>query len=256
MWRRRILIVVACFGASVANAADPQPYSVKFDSSGNKALDTAIKASSQLESLRSTAPVGAFALIGRAQSDVARMETALESYGFYQHKVSITISGLSIDDPGLAPLLLAAPSSPAVPVQVHIDTGPVFHLRKVTLEGDVSDKARAAFGLKEGAVASAADVLAAGSRLQDAMQEEGHAYAKVDEPIAYMDAHDPVLDVTYEATPGPVYHLGAIKIRGLKRMHASFVQRLLTIHTGDLYVASKVERARTALLSLGGLIAA
>src|SRR5579862_3909137 len=111
MWRRLILSVIACSGASVAIAADPQPYTVKFDSTGNKALDTAIKASSQLESLRSTAPVGAFALIGRAQSDVGRMETALESYGFYRHKVSITISGLSIDDPGLAPLLLAAPSS-------------------------------------------------------------------------------------------------------------------------------------------------
>ena len=251
MRRRLILLTVACLGGRVAMGADPQPYTVKFDATGNKALDTAIKGSAQLDSLRSTAPVSPFALIGRAQSDVDRMETALESYGFYQRKVSITISGLPIDDPGLSALLLAAPSSPAVPVQVHIETGPLFHLRHVTLEVDVSDKAREAFGLKEGASAAAADVLAAGSRLQDAMQEEGHAYAKVDEPIAYMDAHDPLLDVTYKATPGPIYHLGVIQIRGLKRMHAAFVQRLLTIHTGDLYVATKVERARTTLLSLG-----
>jgi translocation and assembly module TamA len=251
MRRRIILLAAACLGAHAALAADPQPYSVKFDSTGNKSLDSAIKGSSQLDSLRTSAPAGPFALIGRAQADIERMQTALESYGFYQHKVTITVAGLALDDAKLAPLLVAAPSSPAIAVQVHIETGPLFHLRHVTLEGDVSDQAREAFGLKEGATAAAADVLAAGSRLQDAMQNEGHAYAKVDEPIAYQDAHDPVLDVIYKATPGPIYHLGPIRIRGLKRMHETFVQRLLTIHSGDLYVARKVERARADLLSLG-----
>src|ERR1700742_302341 len=105
--RQRLILfaAAACPGAPAALAADPHPYTVKFDLTGNKALDTAIKGSSQLDSLRTSAPVGPFALIGRAQSDVGRMETALESYGFYQHKVSITILGLPIDDPGLAPLL-------------------------------------------------------------------------------------------------------------------------------------------------------
>jgi translocation and assembly module TamA len=245
------ILIAACMGAGIASGADPEPYTVKIDSTDNKALDTALKATSQLESLRTTAPAGPFALIGRAQSDVGRLETVMESFGYYRRQVSVTIAGRALDDPGLPALLQALPNSPPVAVQVRIDEGPLFHIRKVTFDGEVGEQARAAFALKEGAPALAADVLAAGTQLQQALQEEGHAYAKVDEPVAYMDASEPVLDVTYKVTPGPVYHLGAIQIVGLKRMHKAFVQRLLIIHPGDLYSPSKIEHARTDMLSLG-----
>jgi len=248
---KTILLVMACLGARAALAADPQPYSVKFDPTGNKELDSSLKASSQLESLRSSAPAGPFALIGRAQSDIERMQTVLESFGFYRREVSVTIAGHALDDPELANTLLAMPKSPAVPVQVKIQTGPLYHLRKVTLEGDVSARARAAFALDSGAPAIASQVLAAGQRLQDAMQEEGHAFAKVDEPIAFEDAHEPVLDVTYKATAGAVYKVGDIHIEGLRRMHLAFVERRLTLHPGELYSPSRIEHARTDLLSLG-----
>jgi translocation and assembly module TamA len=234
-----------------ALAADPQPYTVKIDSTGIKALDLSLKATSQLQSLRTTAPAGPFALIGRAQSDIERLQTVCESFGYYRREVSITIAGRALDDAALSAALLAMPKSPAVLVQIRIQLGPLYHLRKVTLEGEVSDKARAAFGLESGAPAVASEVLAAGARLQSAMQEEGHAFAKVDEPIAYEDASDPVLDVTYKATAGPIYQLGEVSVHGLKRTHASFVQKRLTIHTGDTYSPSRIERSRSDLLALG-----
>jgi translocation and assembly module TamA len=248
---KAIFLVTVCLGARAALGADPQPYTVKIDPTGDKALDSTLKASSQLESLRTSAPAGPFALIGRAQSDIDRLQTVLESFGFYQRQVSVTIAGRALEDPTLADALLAAPKSPAVPVQVKILSGPLYHLRKVTLEGDVSDEARAAFALKSGAPAIASQVLAAGQRLQDAMQEEGHAFARVDEPIAFEDAHEPVLDVTYKATAGPVYQIGEIHIEGLQRMHNAFVQQRLTVHPGDQYSPGRIERARTVLLSLG-----
>jgi translocation and assembly module TamA len=237
--------------AEFAMSADPQPYTVKFDSTGDKSLDTAIKSSSQLESLRKTAPAGPLALIGRARADVTRMETACDSFGFYGRRVHVTVNNLALDDSTLASTLESLPKSPAVIVRVHIETGPLFHLRKVTLEGNLSERSRAAFGLKPGASAAATDLLAAGTRLQEAMQEEGHAYAKVEEPTAYEDAHQPLVDVLYKADAGPVYRLGAIEFKGLQRMHEAFVRRLLTIHPGELYVASRIEHARTDLLSLG-----
>jgi len=248
---KTILLVMACLGARAALAADPQPYTVKFDPTGNKALDSSLKASSQLESLRTSAPAGPFALIGRAQSDIDRLQTVMESFGFYQRQITVTIAGRTLDDPELPNTLLAMGKSPAVAVQVKIVPGPLYHLRKVSLEGEVSDRARAAFGLVSGAPAIAAQVLAAGQRLQDAMQEEGHAFAKLDEPIAFEDAHEPVLDVTYKATAGPIYKLGEIHIEGLRRMHVDFVERRLTIHPGEQYSPSKIEHARTDLLALG-----
>jgi translocation and assembly module TamA len=210
-----------------------------------------LKASSQLESLRSSAPAGPFALIGRAQSDIERLQTVLESFGFYQRQVSVTIAGTRWKIRNAAHMLLALPKSPAVAVQVKIQTGPLYHLRKVTLEGDVSDKARSAFALQSGAPAIAAQVLAAGQRLQDAMQEEGHAFAKVEEPTAFEDAHEPVLDVTYKATPERSISWARFGFEGLQRMHQDFVEKRLTVHPGDLYSPSKIEHARTDLLSLG-----
>jgi translocation and assembly module TamA len=248
---RVLLFLAAWAGAGLAFAADPQPYTVKFESTRNKALDTAIKSSSQLESLRAKAPAGPLALMGRAKSDVSRMQTACDSFGFYGREVRVTIAGLSLDDPALLTRLESSPKSPAVVVEIHIETGPLFHLRKVTLEGDVSERARGAFALNPGASAAATDVLAAGTRLQAALQEEGNAYAMVEEPMAHEDAHEPLVDVIYKANPGPVYQLGPIQFKGLKRMHEAFVRRLLTIHPGDLYVASRIEHARTDLLSLG-----
>jgi translocation and assembly module TamA len=248
---KSILLIIVCWSARPALAADPQPYSVKFEPTGIKALDSALKATSQLDSLRTSAPAGPFALIGRAQSDIERLQTVCESFGYYRRAVTITIAGHPLEDVDLPGELLAMPKSPAVAVQVKVQLGPLYHLRKVAIEGDVSDKARAAFGLSSGAPAVASQVLAAGQRLQDAMQEEGHAFASVEAPIAYEDANDPVLDVTFKATAGPVYHIGEISIHGLTRMHSKFVQDRLTVHPGDLYRPSQVEKARSDLLALG-----
>jgi translocation and assembly module TamA len=233
--------------------ADPQPYTVKFDSTGDKSLDAAIKSSSQLESLRKTAPAGPLALIGRARADVTRMETACDSFGFYDRRVGVTLNNLALDDPTLAGTLESLPKSPAVIVHVHIETGPLFHLRKVTLEGNLSEHSRAAFGLKPGASAAATDLLAAGARLQAAMQEEGHAYANVGEPTAYEDAHQPLVDVLYKADAGPVYHLGAIQFKGLQRTHEAFVRRLLTIHAGGA-VRGEPYRTRAYRSSVAGCV--
>jgi translocation and assembly module TamA len=248
---KSFLLIIVCWTARTALAADPQPYTVKFESTGIKALDSALKATSQLDSLRTSAPAGPFALIGRAQSDIERLQTVCESFGYYRRAVSITIAGHPLDDVDLPGELLAMPKSPAAAVQIKVQLGPLYHLRHVAIEGDVSDKARAAFALSSGAPAVASQVLAAGQRLQDAMQEEGRAFASVESPIAYEDATDPVLDVTFKATAGAVYHIGEISIHGLKRTHSKFVQDRLTVHPGDLYRPSQVEKARSDLLGLG-----
>ena len=246
-----ILLVVLCLVARAALAADPQPYSVKFESTGNKALDGAIKATSQLDTLRGSAPAGPFALIGRAQSDIERLQTVCESYGYYRREITITIAGHPLDQMDLPGVLLALPKSPAVQIQIKVQLGPLYHVRKITLEGDVSDQARAALALQSGAPAIAGQVLAAGQRLQDALQEEGHAFARVDTPLAFEDTHDPVLDVSFKVTAGPVYRIGDIRIQGLKRTHAQFVKDRVSLRRGDVYSPSKIERARSDLLGLG-----
>jgi translocation and assembly module TamA len=245
------ILVTALLIAPAVRAADPQPYTLHISSTGHSALDAALKASSQLESLRTTAPAGPFALVGRAGADYERLRTVLESFGYYESRLNITIAGRALDDSGLPAALEALPAGSHAPVQVSVETGPLYHLGRVTIEGEVSAKSRAAFALESGAPAIAAAVLAAGQRLLDAVEEEGHAFATLDEPIAYQDAHDAVLDVTFKVTAGPVYRLGAIHFEGLKRLRETYLQKRLKLHPGDQYSPRKIERARTDLLALG-----
>ena len=110
-------------------------------------------------------------------------------------EISITINGEDLSAPGLPETLTALPKNQSAKVEVHIDPGVLFHIRNVKVDGMVDEAAIKAMDLKAGAAAVASEVLAAGDRLQTALQEEGHAYARVDQPVAYLDANEPLLDI-------------------------------------------------------------
>jgi len=245
------LLAVALWFAARARAADPQPYTVTIQGTGMAAVDSTLRASSQLESLRKSAPVGPFALIGRAQLDIERLQTVLESFGYYRRALKVSINGQALDDPALPEALAALPKERAAKVDIAIDLGPLYHLRRISVEGEVSATALSAMKLEQGAPAVAADVLAARTRLLTTLQEEGHALAKVDDPIAYEDRSEPVLDVSFKVAAGPQVNIGEIRLTGLKRMHEQFVRRRLLLHSGEQYRPSRIELARTDLLALG-----
>src|SRR5208282_1478884 len=60
----------------------------------------------------------------------------------------------------------------------------------------------------------------------------------------------PVLDVTFRVEAGPRVNIGAIRLEGLRRVHEKLIRRRLTVHSGELYKASAIERARKDLLTL------
>lgn len=246
-----IVLLGVCLAVRPGHAADPQPYKVDMASTGDSDMNATLKATSDLITLRSSAPVGPFGLIGRARSDLGRLKTVLESYGYYQSYVAITIDGLPIDDPTLGDQLSNKVKGDDARIKIAFSIGPLYHLRQVEIEGDIPPGMRSAFELKSGAPAVAAEVLAAGERLQTALEDEGYAFAKVDPPVAQEIPVDRVLDVSFHVTIGAKVQIGAIRFRGLKRMRESFVRQRLLVHQGELYGASKVERARKDLLALG-----
>jgi translocation and assembly module TamA len=245
-----LLLLAVLYGAS-AYAADPQPYKVDLASTGDSSLNSTLKATSDLETLRKSAPVGPFGLIGRARGDLERLKTVLESFGYYQSYVEIRIDGLPLDDPGLGEELNSRSKDDEAEVKITFSIGPLYHLRKIEIDGAVPPEAGKALALESGAPAIAADVLAAGDRLVNALQDQGYAFAKVDTPIAHEDPPNRVLDVSFHVVPGDRVQIGAIQIRGLKDMKEEFVRRRLLVHTGEQYGASRVEAARKDLLALG-----
>jgi translocation and assembly module TamA len=251
---RAAFILTCVFFALCApvHAADPQSYKVDFASTGDDDIDSTLKATSDLQTLRSSAPVSPFGLIARARSDLDRLKTVLESYGYYESRIIIKINGLPISDSTLGDALAALPKGSDALVAVTFSLGTLYHLRRIDIEGELPESfdAQQALGLKSGQPAVAAEVLAGGARLLTALQEQGYALANVDPPVAYEAADAPVLDLRFNVASGQKYKVGQIRITGLKRVHERLLRRRLLLHTGDQYRPSAIERARQDLLAL------
>jgi len=246
-----LIAIVLLYGALPARGADPQPYKVDLASTGDSALNATLKATSELETLRKTAPVGPFGLIGRARGDLERLKTVLESFGYYQSYVEIRIDGLPLDDPGVGEELTSRSKDNDSEVKITFSIGPLYHLRKIEIDGQVPPDAEKTLALESGAPAIAADVLAAGDRLLNSLEDKGYAFAKVDTPIAHEDPPNRVLDVSFHVETGSLIQIGEIRIRGLEEMKEAVVRKRLLLHTGEQYGATKIETARKDLLALG-----
>jgi translocation and assembly module TamA len=236
---------------SLAHAADPQPYKVEVVSVGNSEIDSTLKATSDLVSLRSTAPVSPFGLIARARSDVDRLTTALQSFGYYQCAVAIRINAMMVNNPGLGDLVTALPKGTDAQVSIGFTLGPLYHLGRIDIDGEVPDGVRGSLGLSAGQPAVASAVLAGGARMQIAMQDQGYAFAAVDPPVAVENATEPLLDLNFHVVMGAKVNIGAIHFEGLQRMHEPLLRSRMRLRTGDRYSASTLERARRDLLALG-----
>jgi translocation and assembly module TamA len=246
-----VLIAMTLGTMLTARAADPQSYRVDLDSTGDGAMDATLRATSELLSLREGAPVSPFGLIARARGEVERLKSVVESYGYYQSVVTITIDGMGLNSPGLAEALMALPKGQEARVAVSFVLGPLYHLRKVTIDGTIPESAAGSFTLQPGAPAVAADVLGAGARVLTTLQDQGYAFAKVDPPVAFEDQTLPVLDVSFHVDAGPRVKIGEIRLVGLKRVHEKLVRRRLTLHSGQLFNPTAIEAARRDLSTLG-----
>jgi translocation and assembly module TamA len=249
---RGLLILLACgvLGMQCAHAADPQPYKIDWTSSHDKAIDSTMKQTSQLEALRETAPTDPFGLIARARGDVGRLQTVLQSFGYYDGSVTIKINGLGLDSEDLGNVLSALPKKKQAQVQIVPTLGPLFHVGRIEFKGEVPSGFEQKLSLATGAPAVASDVLGAGAVLQTALQNAGYAFARVDQPVA-RERPGQILDLTFVVTAGPRVRIGQIRIEGLKNVHESFVTRGLLVHTGEQYDAATIEQAREGMLGLG-----
>ncbi len=226
-------------------------YTATIAPTGDAALDESLKDASTLISLHDAGPIGPFGLIARARADAARFADVLGSFGYYKAEISLTIAGRKLDDPGLPEFLDSAPAEPPAAIEVSVQRGPLFHLRRVTIEGELPVGSDIHLELAPGATAAAGPVLAERERLLAALRQDGYALAKVGEPVVLLRAQDNALDVAYPVTAGPRVDLGPISIAGLQRMNESFVRQRLQIAQGERFDPTAIEAARQDLASLG-----
>jgi translocation and assembly module TamA len=245
------LLACAALGPRSARAAVPPAYTVEMVPTGIAAIDSTLQATSQLLALRKSPPTSAYGVIARARGDRDRLKTVLESFGYYASSVSITVNGLALTAPRLGGTLSALPKGSAARIRIAFTLGPLFHVGRIDIEGTLPPGMQSALKLEPGAPAVASEVLDAGNRLESALQDRGYAFAKVAAPVAYEDPKAHVLNLSFHVEMGPHVKVGKISFEGLKHTRESLVRRRLLLHTGELYDAAKVDRARRDLLSLG-----
>ena len=237
--------------ATGARAATPQPYAVTLEPTRDTPLDTALHDASTLISLEKKAPVGGFALVGRARQDAGRFATVLHSFGYYNAHVAVTVEGHALSDPTLPGLIDRRPAQPPVPVAARFEPGKLFHIGRVKINGAVPPQARAKLDLQPGAPAVASDVLAARDRLLSALRDASYPLARVELAPATLRPAQDLLDVAFDADSGPRADLGPIQITGLKTTNEAFVRRRLLIHPGQPFSPEALNKARQNLMSLG-----
>jgi translocation and assembly module TamA len=232
--------------------ADPLTYRVRLEGSIGKDIESTLSASSDLVTLRKTASVGPVGLMLRSRGDTVRLKQVLESFGYYDSAVTATIDGDPLTSADLADKLTALPAGKDASVVVSFTPGPLYHLGKISIDGDLPDAMRGMLTLRTGQPAIAADVLGAGTRLLTALQDNGYAFATVDvgsDAELLPDSHE--LDVPVHVHTGKVARFGAISVTGLQRTRLPAVLSRLKLHAGEQYSARALDQARRNLLAMG-----
>jgi len=249
-WRaRHVRLLLAAFLLLLGgNPSLALEYKTELAPLEDKILEEAAKASSVLIELQEKPPDSLYGLYRRAQEDVERLQKALRSSGYYDGAVSILVAGQPIDAP--PPSDGVSDSKAAIPVKIELRPGKLYHLREVKVAGGEALPTKLRPELAAKAPARAADIMAEQDRLLNAVLAQGYPFASVKLEPALVDHEDRTVSVQYVLDPGPQAVLGDIRVKGLDRMDAGFIDRRLAKFEGKTYSPSEITKLRDDLRSL------
>jgi translocation and assembly module TamA len=246
--RRRIAgVLLALFLAPslCARPALAADYKVEMTKVNDPTLGAALQSSSTLIELQEKPPEDVTALRRRALEDLQRLQKALRSAGYYDGAVSITVDGQKVE-PQATPGDYEDSTKKKVPVDIKIEPGPLYKLRKVEVTGFENLKSR----LKSGTAARASMIIAERRLLLEKVMAEGHPFAAVDLKPAVVDHAAHVLDIAFEVTPGPVANLGKVEVHGLDYASPDFIAKRAVFPPNTKFSPAALEGLRGDLQSL------
>lgn len=171
--------------------------------------------------------------------DRRRIQTYYRQRGYF----SVEVEGPE-QTPGEAPDTLS--------LTWRIDEGPVTRITAVELDGapeGLERKLERLVEIEPGERFDHADYLAAKPRLRALLVREGYARAQVVGEVR-IDRPKGEAKVVYELAPGPLVHLGALRVTGLSRTPTAAVTRRKTWEDGDVFSPYVLEQMRGRLYEL------
>jgi len=248
----RFALVVSMTAASVhaADAAETK-YTVSINKVSDDGLGKALEGSSTLIELKDRPPDDVTALRRRAVEDLARLQKALRSSGYYDGNVSIEVDGEPVDPKAQGPITAYDDDAKkAVPVKVKVDPGPLYKIRKVTVTGSEGLKPKLNTMLKSGAPARAADIINERRNLLDQVMRQGHPFAVVDLKPATVDHAAHMVDVTFAVDAGPAAVIGPVTVKGLEHTDPKFIAKRTAFKPDTKYSPAALDGLRDDLRSL------
>ncbi len=239
-----------------ANAviADPQPYELTFEVTGDTATaEEPVRNAANLWSGRDEPASGAAGLLATARADYQRIVSALYNQGFYGGTVTITVEGREATDlPPDADL-----PDPAT-VRVRVDTGPRFSFGRLEIANqappatDSRDEVPppGEEGFVTGETARAGTVRTAAGLAVRAWRQQGHPKATVTGQDITADHATGEVAVRLTLDPGPRASIGRITVEGAQDVDAAFIARASGLQPGREYDPDDLERARSRLVAL------
>ncbi|WP_368414006.1 autotransporter assembly complex family protein [Falsiroseomonas sp.] len=235
-------------------------YETRLLPTGDQGLDTQLAEASRLKALAADAPVDAFGLVARAGAESRPLEDVLRAGGWWAPLVEIRIAGEPASAPGLAERIAARfplGGEDAVPVEVRIDTGPRYTLRRIALRpAQPADAAAIAAlgpppGLADGAPARTDPILDAEAALIERLRRGGHPLASVVDREVTVDHDAARMDVVWTLAAGPRTSFAVPVITGETAVDPALTARVAGRLEGEPFSPQRLERARRDLLALG-----
>ena len=192
---------------------------------------------SELEAERKH-PANAAQIGRRASSDADLLEELLRAQGYYDAAVEARTEK----------------AGDQLRVVLTADPGPQYRFASVDLPGLSAAGPEAArlsnaFGIEPGDPVIAADVIAGGIALTQALGQQGFASAKIGEQDIEVNHQTHLATLTLPVNPGPVARFGAIRVIGQPPFSSRHVATIARFKQGDQFKRSKIDDLRRALIA-------
>ena len=195
---------------------------------------------SQLRALQDRAPQSQAGLERRIQGDLALLEEALRSEGYYAGKLDWRIE-----------------AGPPLQVSIVIDPGPRFVMGDFAVEfppeAAIEGLPRpdlAKVGIRLGEPARAEEVLAAERRMLDFLRDNGFPQPSVLKSQVSVELTTSEMHVTLTLDPGTPATFGPLEIRGLQRVEEDYLRQRIAWPEGERYSATRLEQIRRDLVAM------
>ncbi len=235
---RRVAALMAAIALTLAaaQAAEPIRYTVAISGIGNKALEDAVKAQSNLVALEDKGAPSLTALRLRADDDRGRIDAVLRAEGYYEARITTSV------DRALKPVAVA----------VKIETGPAFTLAAYDVELHGAPPPQPVWpdrlGIELGGRARSAAVVKAQQTLLHDLADQGYPLAKVADRTVVVDHLSKTMRVRLVVEAGGLAHFGELHIEGLKRVTRSWVLNRVPWKPGQRFNVALMEEFRKHLV--------